>query len=78
MSNETLQTCTFNFWKVGPSGLETNYFRIDLTDAHVVSYRLNGVPGGHDTVSFTLTYSHIKWTYVSGGIVASDVWQNLA
>lgn len=77
-NNENLTSCTFNFWRLSPSGLEQNYFRIKLTNAHIVRYDLAGRPGGADSVTFSLIYQHIQWTYVGGDLVASDDWVNNA
>lgn len=77
-NNENLTSCTFNFWHASATGVEQNYFRIKLTNAHLVSYQLSGRPGDGSAVSFSLTYATIQWTYVTGGVTASDDWQNLA
>ncbi|WP_395691167.1 type VI secretion system tube protein TssD [Nocardioides sp.] len=72
--NETLTSCTFNFWRTTSGGAQENYFRVVLTNASVVSYHLNGRPGGQDTTTFELAYQTIEWTYVKGGVTAQDDW----
>lgn len=73
-TNERLTSCVLNFWEPAANGKEKNYFRVRLTDAAVVDYSLTGRPGGADTVTFALTYQHIEWTYLEGGITAEDDW----
>ncbi|HJQ06019.1 MAG TPA: type VI secretion system tube protein TssD [Nocardioides sp.] len=74
VNNENLSSCTFNFWRASATGVEQNYFRIKLTNAHLVSYQLSGRPGAGSTTTFSLVYQKIEWTYLIGGLTASDDW----
>lgn len=77
-NNEALSACTFNFWRpttTATGGAEKNYFRLQLGNARVTDYSLSGRPGGADTVTFSLTYQKISWTWTDGGITAVDDWE---
>jgi type VI secretion system Hcp family effector len=73
--NENLTTCAFNFYRRSPDGVkDIVYLRLDLRDAHVVDYALNGRQGGPDVVTFKLAYRTVQWTYPEGGLMASSDW----
>ncbi len=65
VNNENLKTVTINFTPAGTKGAT-----IVLTNASVSQYDQTG-----ETVSFQFTYQKITWTWVDGGITASDDWE---
>jgi type VI secretion system secreted protein Hcp len=77
------QVCTyFELRLLGPhsSGVETHYYTIELEDARIVSIQTSAstAPTSNvavETVSFV--YSQITWTWVDGGITATDNWYDI-
>ncbi|TIC84373.1 type VI secretion system tube protein TssD [Nocardioides sp. GY 10127] len=72
--HELLTSCTFRFWRTDAKGVSRNYFRLDLTDAYLVSYRLVGRPGGDDQVVFSLVYGSVQWTWTESGVTTGAEW----
>jgi type VI secretion system Hcp family effector len=73
VTNETLTTCTFKFYKPRGDQAPVAYFQIKLTNATVDSYKLSGHQSSADTVTFTLSYQKIQWVS-AGGTAAQDDW----
>lgn len=85
--NENLPTWQLKFWRpslVGASGTgaEEQYYTVDLVNASIASIReymlQNNVPANVALPSMeeiTFTYQKITWTWVQGGITASDDWE---
>lgn len=77
-TNEVLSTCQFNFYRPSPTGAQVNYLRIQLTNAGLGSYALSGVAQSKVGTTFTFTYQRIAWTWLQGGITATDTWGGVA
>ncbi|MEA2717750.1 MAG: type secretion system secreted protein Hcp [Actinomycetota bacterium] len=82
VANENLVECTLRCWRPSPQGLEQQHFTIKLTNASIASieFRLpdNRSPDLAKLVEdeeVAITYQKIEWTWVDGGITASDDWQ---
>jgi type VI secretion system secreted protein Hcp len=67
IQNENLTTTTFNFFR-GKS--TTPYLTVKLTNANVASRVQTG-----ETEEISFTYQKIEWTWVDGGVSASDDWE---
>ena len=87
-TNETLTEVHFKFWRPSPSGIDTQWFTIDLTNASIASLDLyhpdsldsgagTGTPGAPEQEELSLTYQKIQWTYTDGGITADDDLSNI-
>ncbi|BBH16944.1 hypothetical protein Back2_12310 [Nocardioides baekrokdamisoli] len=77
-TNEVLTSCQFWFYRPSPTGAQTNYLRIQLSNAGIGSYTLTGVANSKVGTTFTFTYQHIAWTWTQGGVTASDTWGGVA
>ena len=84
ITNETLTDVTIAFWRPSldrsgnPSGPETQYFTITLTNAYVVGVTLDSQDPTKTAAApyeeVQLTYQKIAWTWNDGGISAMDDW----
>jgi type VI secretion system secreted protein Hcp len=82
VTNENLSTVVLKFYRQNTSGVLEMYYTVTLTNASISSIR-NWKPNTRDLsadragdleeVSFT--YQKITWTWVKGGISASDDWE---
>ena len=77
-TNEVLTSCQFFFYRPSSTGAQSNYLRIQLTNAGLGSYALSAVANSKVSTTFTFTYQHIVWTWTQGGITASDTWGGVA
>jgi type VI secretion system secreted protein Hcp len=73
-NHENITRSIFNFWRTDTTGTETNYYSIELTNAQLVSYHALATGGAEHLVTFGLVYQKITWTWIKGGITASDDW----
>jgi len=85
-TNENLTEAVFKFWTpqiraTSGTGSEVQHFTIKLTNANIASIDFRMANIRHpDLVKFTeyeevaLTYEGIEWTWMDGGISASDSW----
>ena len=80
-NNENLSEVTIQFWEPSRSGKETQFYTIELRNASICEIRQemlnNKYPENmqhkeREHVSFV--YQKITWTYMDGGITASDDW----
>ena len=84
-TNENLSEVLLEFWQASVqgaragAGTETKYYTIKLTNAHIVDISLNMLNNKnpelvryaeYEEVAFV--YEKIEWTFVTGGITASD------
>jgi type VI secretion system secreted protein Hcp len=71
VTNENLPTVEFRF--ADQSGV---YFTVKLTNASLAG--VSQMPGadGTPTEQLSFTYQKIEWTWVDGGITASDDWES--
>jgi type VI secretion system secreted protein Hcp len=81
VNNENITTFQLGFWRRNAAGAEEQYYTIDLTNASIAGIRLemlnnvypeNASHAVREHVTFT--YQRITWTYVDGGIIATDDW----
>lgn len=92
-NNENLTTVNFDFWAaatVGTTGggTEVNYYKVELVNASIASMDtfmpdnnalVNGTGQGQGLLEeITLTFQKITWTFVNGGITATDDFQSPA
>jgi type VI secretion system secreted protein Hcp len=87
VNNRTLRTVQFDFYRTSREGKEKVYYSIQLTDASVCQIRWMTGKGEsassvkttvaydtHELEEISFTYSRIDVTFVEGGIMASDDW----
>jgi type VI secretion system secreted protein Hcp len=81
VNNETLSTCELDFWGPTPVGVQTRLYTISLTNAIIASVEesmlddeTTGNAGLPLQEEIAFTYQKITWTWVNGGITASDDW----
>jgi type VI secretion system secreted protein Hcp len=82
VSNEMFAEWDLQFWRVGTTGVEEQYYTIKLTRAAVTSIEFVQPDlrnpelakyGDYQNVSFG--YQKIEWTWTKGGFTALDDWQ---
>ena len=72
LAQNELMTCTFKGFKTDPrTGAEKKAWEITLDGASVADYEMSGRPGGADTMTLSLTYQKITWTWADGGITVA-------
>ncbi len=79
VNNEALTTWELDLWETGPTGLATKIYTISLINASVVSVEQSLLddetpPGTMSQEEISFTYQKITWTWVNGGVTASDNW----
>jgi type VI secretion system secreted protein Hcp len=81
VTNENIAEWELQFWRPAQTGAETQYFTIALTDANVVSMDLVMPNNKHPDLQrletyeeVTFSYQRIQWTWMDGGITATDDW----
>jgi type VI secretion system secreted protein Hcp len=83
VSNENLTSVEVAFYREFPSpgGVTTRrkVFTIKLTNANVASVEESApsaaTPAGPTVLDLSFTYQKIEWTWVDGGITATDDWE---
>lgn len=82
VNNEQVTKWELRFWQPSPTGQEVQHFTVELENASVSSIRAemlnNKYPENmnhreREHVSFC--YQKITWTWMDGGITASDDWE---
>lgn len=82
-NNENLTTVAIRFWRPAPSGEESNFYTVELVDAHLVSItpsHSSVIPNSTDLnpepmrEALTFTYRLIIITWEDGGVTAEDPW----
>lgn len=82
VNNEQVTKWELRFWQPSPTGQEVQHFTVELENASVSSVRVemlnNKYPENmnhreREHVSFC--YQKITWTWMDGGITASDDWE---
>ncbi|HEY2402845.1 MAG TPA: type VI secretion system tube protein TssD [Steroidobacteraceae bacterium] len=83
VNNENLTTWVLKFFDVNPAGLSQQIYSITLTNANIASMdesMLDNEIAANATLpmreQITFTYQKITWTWVDGGITASDDWSS--
>lgn len=74
-TNENLTSVEFSFVEPRQNGQEAVTYRIKLTNANIASIKLVEGKDGKLVQEVTLTYQKIEWTWVDGGITATDDWE---
>jgi type VI secretion system secreted protein Hcp len=75
-SNENITQLELKFYRPSPSGVESQYYSVKLTNANIASIRAATDPTTHDTMlDVTFTYQKIQWTWTDGAnLTAADNW----
>jgi type VI secretion system secreted protein Hcp len=81
-NNEQISKWELRFWQPSPSGQEVQHYTIELENASIASIRSEMLNNKYaenmnhkerEHVSFC--YQKITWTWMDGGITASDDWE---
>ena len=83
VNNENLTLWDLKFWSVSATGIEQQIYTIELTNASIASIR-EYMEDNEDSAKaslplleeITFTYQKIQWTWMQGGITASDDWES--
>jgi len=81
IGNETAKDWELQLFRAAPTGVETNYLTIRLTNAGIASIDMT-MPNNKDAEltkletyeEIAFVYQRIEWTWVDGGLVAQDDW----
>jgi type VI secretion system secreted protein Hcp len=80
-SNENIPTLEVKFWRTGPTGMESQYFTVRLTNANISEIRLvePNVKNTDTThldsyLEVSFTYQKIQWTWTDPSVTAADDW----
>lgn len=74
-TNENISQLELKFWRPSPSGMETQYFTVRLTNASITEIHTGTDATTHNpVVEVSFTYQKIQWTWLDGGITATDSW----
>ena len=75
VTNENIVSWKLWIYTSQSDGTRKLTFTIELTNGHIADFTTRGSNyGTTETISFT--YQKITWTWVDGGIVASDDWES--
>lgn len=82
VNNENITEWELQFWKPSSAGSELQHYTIKLTNAnlarihaHTANNKIPELMRLPDMVTYEFTYQKIEWTWVDGGITASDDWE---
>ena len=88
VNNENITSFTLDFYRPSASpgastGVEKNYYRIQLVNASIASIETRMDNNTHPDLAkyapyeeIAFTYQKITWTFVDGGITAMDDWES--
>jgi len=81
-NNEQISKWELRFWQPSPSGQEVQHYTIELENASIASIRsemLNNKVAENmqhkEREHVAFCYQKITWTWMDGGITASDDWE---
>jgi type VI secretion system secreted protein Hcp len=81
VTNDTCKEWELQFWRPSPTGAETQYFTIRLTNAVIAAIDMqmpnNTRPELMKLETFedvAFVYQRIEWTWTDGGLAAMDDW----
>jgi len=81
VTNENIVNWELQFWRQNPTGIEEQYYTVQLTNASIatIDFRMLNTKNPdlvryaeYEEIAFT--YQKINWTWVNGGITAADDW----
>ena len=73
-TNEVLTSVAFTYTKDGATSGSVKTVTVTLKNAVIQDYQEACDRGGEAVDTVTLSYQQIEWTWVNGGIVASNDW----
>jgi type VI secretion system secreted protein Hcp len=81
IGNETAKEWELQMFRAAPTGAETNYLTIRLTNAVIADIDMTmpnnkhaDLAGLETTEEIGFVYQRIEWTWVDGGLVTADDW----
>ena len=81
IGNEAAKEWELQFFRQAPTGQETQYFTVRLTNAGIASIEMtmpnnkrSDLAGLETYEEVEFVYQRIEWTWVDGGLVAADDW----
>jgi type VI secretion system secreted protein Hcp len=82
VNNENLTEVKFDFWQPDEAGVEKNIYRVEMVNGSVASYDVRqgdirdpAVANRAIWEEIGIVYQKITWTWLAGGISASDDWE---
>lgn len=81
VNNENIVEWELQFWQPSAAGAEKQHYSVRLTNANIASIKFqmlnNKNPDLAKLAEFeevAFTYQNIEWTWVDGGVIATDDW----
>jgi type VI secretion system secreted protein Hcp len=81
-NNEQITKWELRFWQPSPSGQEVQHYTIELENASIASIRSEMLNNKYaenmnhkEREHVAFCYQKITWTWMDGGITASDDWE---
>jgi len=81
-NNEQISKWELRFWQPSPTGQEVQHFTIELENASIASIRSEMLNNKYtenmqhkEREHVAFCYQKITWTWMDGGITASDDWE---
>ena len=82
VNNEQITEWKLEFWTPDPGGVEKQHYTIELTNAQIAEIRLEMLNNKYpenmphkEREYIAFTYQKITWTWMDGGITATDDWE---
>ncbi len=81
VTNENLRKWELRFWRPSPSGIEKQFFTIQLLYANISNIRMEMLDNTYpenmnhkEREHISFTYQRITWTYEDGALTSMDDW----
>ena len=81
VTNENLRKWELRFWRPSPSGIEKQFFTIQLLYANISDIRMEMLDNTYpenmnhkEREHISFTYQRITWTYEDGALTCMDDW----
>lgn len=76
VNNENLPEALFSVFEPNLQGGEALVYTIKMTNANIASIQVRTDADGKLVEDITFVYQKIEWSWVAGGITASDDWES--
>ncbi|TLU81867.1 MAG: Hcp family type VI secretion system effector [Chlorobium sp.] len=81
VTNENLKKWELRFWRPTPSGIDKQFFTIQLINANISDIRMEMLDNTYpenmnhkEREHISFTYQRITWTYEDGALTSMDDW----
>jgi type VI secretion system secreted protein Hcp len=82
VNNENITEWELQFWQPSQTGAEKQHYTVKLTNANIASILFKSLNNKNPELTryaeyeeIAFTYQKIEWTWMDGGISASDDWE---